>query len=788
MRTLLGCAFLTMSMGMQAETWDFSSVSSTDRANLDADPASWTYESSNDRWKNQTVFTASPLKANGVELQFAKGLLVTVTGADNVRIDNKKGSLTLNKAAAVITIPGLKAGDVVTIDAGSSNSKTARKLEPTNLDITSGFTESASRQTNSGKVIADGDVTFKATGGFYVYSITAGDNTQGPGTGDTPSADHSVAMNPMANQMTLTTTANDVKYYNTADLAEVSIDKVEGVVTVTPKAGDWNDSFARTVKAINFTKAPATGSEGDITNRGVNITESKGWLQSLYAKWDIMPGATSYNVYIKGGRFADYTRVDSELIRDYGTYGRVDIPGLAQGVYAIRVVPVSSGAEDASSASDVTDITVKPFDRSGFAFHNFSGVGAYKDNGELKDEARVLYVTAATAKTCKLNVRQKSNDTTGTEFTGLQAIITAYQKGYETRPLDVRIIGTIRDTDMDKLGSSAEGLQIKGKNNTSPMNITVEGIGDDAAIWGFGILVRACNSVELSNFAVMLCMDDCISLDTDNYHCWIHHLDVFYGKTGGANDQAKGDGAIDVKTNSQYITIAYNHFWDTGKSSLCGMTSEKGPNYIDYHHNWFDHSDSRHPRVRTMTVHVWNNYYDGVAKYGVGATMGSSVFVERNFYRHTKDPMLISRQGTDAKGDGTFSKENGGMIKSFGNLYAEKGSSSNYTVITQMQSPTSFDCFQADTRDERVPDTYKCLVGGTTYNNFDTDPDLMYPYTPVEAIDVPAAVTGYYGAGRLNKGDFRFDLNYSGADTDYSVNKELKAALQDYKSSLKGFF
>lgn len=64
----------------------------------------------------------------------------------------------------------------------------------------------------------------------------------------------------------------------------------------------------------------------------------------------------------------------------------------------------------------------------------------------------------------------------------------------------------------------------------------------------------------------------------------------------------------------------------------------------------------------------------------------------------------------------------------------------------------------------------------------------MYPYTPVEAIDVPAAVTGYYGAGRLNKGDFRFDLNYSGADTDYSVNKELKAALQDYKSSLKGFF
>lgn len=85
-------------------------------------------------------------------------------------------------------------------------------------------------------------------------------------------------------------------------------------------------------------------------------------------------------------------------------------------------------------------------------------------------------------------------------------------------------------------------------------------------------------------------------------------------------DQAKGDGTTDIKDDSQYITVAYNHYFDSGKSSLCGMKSEAGPNYIDYHHNWFDHSDSRHPRVRTMSVHVWNNYYDGCAKYGVGAT------------------------------------------------------------------------------------------------------------------------------------------------------------------------
>ena len=51
---------------------------------------------------------------------------------------------------------------------------------------------------------------------------------------------------------------------------------------------------------------------------------------------------------------------------------------------------------------------------------------------------------------------------------------------------------------------------------------------------------------------------------------------------------------------------------------------------------------------------------------------GFECFCGRNYFRDTKDPMLSSKQGTDAIGDGTFSGENGGMIKSFGNVYAEK--------------------------------------------------------------------------------------------------------------------
>lgn len=713
-------------------------------------------------------------------------------------------------AINLICSDGFKAGDVVTIQ-GFINNKDASKRGAVKLislgegnkivelnafpDFINGYSSPDTPEKLTYTLVEDQPnlslVRDGNTGTNLMFiSVVRDPGTGGenPEPGPTPSGDHSVGMNTLNNQMLLQLGSGDVKYYNTADLAEVNIDKATGTVSVTPLAGDWNDEFKQNVTAIRFAKAPETGADAEISNKGVNITEAKGWLESVYAKWVPLEDASTYRVYIKGGKYSDYTRIDRELVRNYGSYGRVDMVGLPAGVYSLKVVPVIGGAEDESMASEAKEMAVKAYDRSGFAHFNNSGVGAYKDNGELKDDARVIYVTAETAKTVKCLVKQSDKDGEGTEFTGLQAIINAYQKGVETRPLAVRLIGTIRDSDMDALGSSAEGLQIKGKNNTIPMNITIEGIGDDATTWGFGFLLRNTVSVELRNFANMLCMDDCISIDTDNKYCWVHHLDLFYGNAGGDSDQAKGDGTVDIKNDSQYITVAYNRFHDSGKSSLCGMKSESGPNYIDYHHNWFDHSDSRHPRVRTMTVHVWNNYYDGCSKYGVGATTSSSVFVERNFFRHSLAPMMSSRQGTDAKGDGTFSGENGGIIKSFGNLYAEKGTADKYNVITHAMSATDFDCYEASSRDEKVPSTFKALVGGGTYDNFDTNPALMYDYTPLEASEVPAVVTGFYGAGRLNHGDFVWDLNYSGADTDYSVNTQLKAALESYKSTLVGIF
>lgn len=555
---------------------------------------------------------------------------------------------------------------------------------------------------------------------------------------------HAVARNSKVNQMYVTTKSGDVKYYNTADLTSVKFEGDKAIIA--PKSGSENDEYDASVQAISFAKKADQGESGDIDNPAgvIQITEAKGWQESAYLKWAPFEGASSYNVYV------DDKKIDAQLIRQYASYYRADVLGLKEGTYSVKVVPVNAEGKEIAGANTASNLVVKSYNREGFAHFKYDGVGAYNNDGTLKAGAKVLYITAKTAKTVSTTVNTGKLET----ITGLQAIIDAYQKGEDTTPIVFRIIGKVSLSDLDKISSSAEGLQIKGKGAHSVMNMTFEGVGDDATVYGFGFLLRNTKSVEFRNFAIMRCLDDAMSLDTKNSHVWIHNMDLFYGKKGSAADQAKGDGTVDIKGDSKYVTVAYNRFWDNGKASMCGMTSESGPNYITYHHNWFDHSDSRMARIRTMSVHMYNNYYLHNDVYGVGATSGSSVFMESNYFDATKRPIMSSLQGTDAKGDGTFSGEKGGLIKAYGNVFANKPD--NFSYITYAENNTSFDAYEVSAPSEQVPASVKTLVGGTSYNNFDTNSSLMYAYAADKAEDVPSIVEGFYGAGRLNHGDIDF--------------------------------
>lgn len=553
---------------------------------------------------------------------------------------------------------------------------------------------------------------------------------------------HAVARNSKVNQMYVTTKSGDVKYYNTADLTSVKFEGDKAIIA--PKSGAENDEYDASVQAISFAKKADQGESGDIDNPAgvIQITEAKGWQESAYLKWAPFEGASSYNVYV-GDK-----KIDAQLIRQYASYYRADVLGLKAGTYSVKVVPVNADGKEIAGANTASNLVVKSYNREGFAHFKYAGVGAYNNDGTLKAGAKVLYITAKTAKTVSTTVNTGKLET----ITGLQSIIDAYSKGKDKTPIAFRIIGKVNLSDLDHISSSAEGLQVKG----AMMNMTFEGVGDDATVYGFGFLLREAESVEFRNFAIMRCLDDAMSLDTKNSHVWIHNMDLFYGKKGSAADQAKGDGTVDIKGDSKYVTVAYNRFWDNGKASMCGMKSETGENWITYHHNWFDHSDSRMARVRTMSVHMYNNYYQHCDVYGIGATSGSSIFMESNYFDAVKRPIMSSLQGTDAKGDGTFSGEKGGLIKAYGNVFANKPN--NFSYIPYAENNTSFDAYEVSNPSEQVPASVKTLVGGTSYNNFDTNSSLMYAYAADKAEDVPSIVEGFYGAGRLNHGDIDFAI------------------------------
>lgn len=490
----------------------------------------------------------------------------------------------------------------------------------------------------------------------------------------------------------------------------------------------------------------------------VVVSESAGYAEGAYAQWSAVTGASGYNVYCDG------TKIDSMLIRQYSAYFRADVIGIKSGSHTLKIVPIIGGNEDGSKAAQV-QVTSYAHDRSGFAFANGKAMGAYNEDGTLKSNAIVVYVTNANKDTVSVSMDAGSGVT---NVTGVQNIITGYKKGKETRPISIRFIGNVTDP-----GSMAKGDLLV---DTVKAGMTLEGIGNDATCNGFGIVIKNSTNVEVRNLGFMNCNsdegDNC-GLQQGNTYCWVHNCDFFYGDAGSDADQAKGDGALDTK-KSQYITHSYNHFWDSGKCNLQGANASDTSNYITYHHNWYDHSDSRHPRVRVATVHVYNNYYDGNSKYGIGSTTDSDIFAESNYFRNCAKPMIISKQGSDT--ESTLSGEAGGMIKAYGNIVEGAKSYKPYSA-----SASNFDCYDVTNKSQQVPSSVAALNGGATYNNFDTASN-MYSYTADPAENVPSIVQKY--AGRVGGGDFKWTFNNSVDDSSADVNSALKAALVSYKDSI----
>lgn len=542
----------------------------------------------------------------------------------------------------------------------------------------------------------------------------------------------------------------------------------------------------------------------------VTIQAADGWLETAWVEWINMSGAQAYNVYVSPAGQNSWTQLDNELVRNYGSYGRADALGLKAGNYQLKVVPVDSkGVELTNEASTTQNLDVRAHNRQGFAHMNrptsgwTEGVGAYKNDGTLKDDAVVLYVTSQNAKNITVNWPRYEGREPVT-WTGLNNVIDGFRKcidgGGMKKPLCIRIVGTVKKDDCDKMASS-QGLHIKSQAQNDEhieMPLTLEGVGNDATLYNFGMQISNAVGVEVRNLGILLCLDDGVEISRYNTNIWIHNMDLFYGQ-GGSGDKVKGDGAIDTK-DSRYCTISANHYFDCGKCCLVDASDTRSTFYannLTYCGNWFDHADQRLPRLRHgEAFHVYNNYYDGNGLYGVGLASASSAFVENNWFRNCRYPIVSSVQGSDLwhiadlKAKGTKSKgvmtgEEGGVCKAYNNHI--EGATSYYNQNTAT-SEYGLDAYEVSSREEKVPSSIVAKNGGSTYSNFDTTDGEFYACTPLATEDVPAAVTGKYGAGRCQKGDFSWEFDNAVEDKNCELIPELKSAVQNYKSKLVGFY
>jgi pectate lyase len=238
-------------------------------------------------------------------------------------------------------------------------------------------------------------------------------------------------------------------------------------------------------------------------------------------------------------------------------------------------------------------------------------------------------------------------------------------------------------------------------------NVSIIGAGPDAVIEGFGLHIYKSFNIIVRNIEFRDCPDDAIGIEAPTvHHIWIDHCTLSdWPDIDPAG--ARHDGLVDIKHGAWFITVSWNHFANHHKTCLLGHSDnnaaeDAGRLKVTYHHNWFDNTYSRHPRVRFGECHVFNNYYDNSAggmDYGIASTEEADLVVEANYFRGVAHP---THCGYEDSGPGD--------LVEFNNVYDR--------------------CGPPETR-------------GAAF-----DPTLYYRYVPDDPQAVPALLIATAGAGK----------------------------------------
>lgn len=185
-------------------------------------------------------------------------------------------------------------------------------------------------------------------------------------------------------------------------------------------------------------------------------------------------------------------------------------------------------------------------------------------------------------------------------------------------------------------------------------NISIIGIGNDATITGFGLSIVRSTNIIVRNMKFASCPEDGIGVQADDdetlgHHIWIDHCSFTDTPPPGYPAGTTPDGALDISHTTSFVTVSWCQFTNHDKTSLIGHSDSNTEDVamkVTYHHNWFNGTVQRHPRIRFATVHVFNNYFANTSLYGVSSNLEADVVVEGCYFLNVPIPTETSRDGS----------------------------------------------------------------------------------------------------------------------------------------------
>ncbi len=502
----------------------------------------------------------------------------------------------------------------------------------------------------------------------------------------------------------------------------------------------------------------------------IKIIETSDYGNSCYGIFSPIinhENTSDYTISYKKENTSDYITLDKELLRKENNNFRYDIVGLTKGEYTIRIQAKNTVYKEYTTI-------ISEYDKSGYAHFNYnSGIGAYNNDGSLKNNSIILYVTEENKNTISIVYNKKT-------YTGIVNILVNAKN--INVPIDVRFIGKISAATWNELTnnkySKATTSTIKGLNGkylslqayteeqiisngfnklnetkysklngltnkvlydgkefdsyynmcdiSEASNITLEGIGSNSEIFQWGFEFRKCNSIEVKNLIFTDYTEDAVGFEgsksnvkaSGNY--WIHNCEFNVGKNywdvSSEQDKHDGDGSTDIKY-CHNVTISYCIYNDTHKTNLIGANKDSLQYNISLHHNFYNQASQRLPLVRQTNLHSYNNYFLGNKNTlsGISIRSNSYSLIENCYFENMKNPIEL-------RDDDAAASYKGYAYKAIGNYF------SNCTVsLNESNGKIQKGIMANNTTNRNELFTNTCKADGETdMSSFDINSSLFY--------------------------------------------------------------